>query len=495
MKYSLSIPSDMVERIIKVVPLLVLIAVISYATATQVVTPQHRMIKLGVLLLVIVFMYRFDVVYSLFLFTFLFPYPSGISIGSTNYVLMSLIFLVWMIRAVSTGQKPLYGTRIDWANIMFLIAYLVSFWNVETQSAVTGGLKIVWRQISCFFFFYLIVRFVNDERMLVRLIKVMVVTTSLVMLSGIFELFFPGRTIIPGWITLLHEKGEGTFSQRVQGIRLQGLVRGHNLLSDMSVIGMLFMSYLTVTSRNLLAKLFWVLMGMMSMTVLMGSANRGATVALTLGLTYWVFLLRRRLGFRRIVGIVAIAVGLAVATEIVLETQTYAMSLWARLSHTEFQGVVPDTRTVAWGPALKRSMEHILIGHGPQYQIFTGLKFHFWPHNAYLFYLFTLGLFGLSAFLWICYELIRMSLIFRRPGIRGTHLGYLLALIHVELVMFLFGQLRTDHQRDDIYPFVMWFLFGLAGAGYRIASRRLRELATAEPTPAEGRVGRAETVP
>ena len=75
----------------KVVPIAGLISVAAYMAAQQAVSPQRRAVKLGVLLLLMALMMRFDMVWSIYVFTILFPFPSGISIGSTNSVLMTII--------------------------------------------------------------------------------------------------------------------------------------------------------------------------------------------------------------------------------------------------------------------------------------------------------------------------------------------------------------------------------------------------------------------
>jgi hypothetical protein len=42
-----------------------------------------------------------------------------------------------------------------------------------------------------------------------------------------------------------------------------------------------------------------------------------------------------------------------------------------------------------------------------------------------------------------------------------------------------FEQLRTDHQRDDIYPHIVWMCFGVIIAGAAIARRKLADAAPA----------------
>jgi hypothetical protein len=105
------------------------------------------------------------------------------------------------------------------------------------------------------------------------------------------------------------------------------------------------------------------------------------------------------------------------------------------------------------------------------------LKQIFWPHNGYLFYLYTLGLFGLSMFLIIAYRLFKSSLRYYHPLAHGTFLGVAMAILNVMLVMFLVGQMRTDHQRDTdyVYIYIVWMFFGLIAAAGSILDHRIRD--------------------
>jgi hypothetical protein len=102
----------------------------------------------------------------------------------------------------------------------------------------------------------------------------------------------------------------------------------------------------------------------------------------------------------------------------------------------------------------------------------VGLTKRYWPHNGYLFYFVTLGMLGLGAFLWVMWAVFRESQFWRHPGIRGTPIGTFLALAQIWLVVLAFEQLRTDHQRDDIYPYIVWMCFGVVVATAAIARRK-----------------------
>ena len=78
------------------VPIGTLVAFVSYVVGSQVITPQHRVIKALVVCLVAAIIWRFEVILALYIFVVLFPVPSGIAITSTNVALMTLIFLFWV---------------------------------------------------------------------------------------------------------------------------------------------------------------------------------------------------------------------------------------------------------------------------------------------------------------------------------------------------------------------------------------------------------------
>jgi O-antigen ligase len=455
-------------------PVALMVVVVSYFTAKQIATPHHRMIKMVVLGGMLVFMFRFDIVYSVWAFTILFPFPSGITIGSTNSIMVTLITLTWAIRATSTGQRVTSPTRYDWAIVLLLLAYVMSFYNCETETQVVRGLNVFWKQISAVLYFYLILRFVDDEKRLISFTKVVGVMLSLVVLTGVIELFAPGSTLIPGWFSLPKLHHETSITYRIHGLRLGGAVGAGNLLSDMCSLSVFILVYHAIHSRNPLERFMWAMASLASIAVLLGTANRGAFLSLALALFYTVFWFRHRVSFAKMVMIVAFVVAVFVGTQLFLDRFTYAASLTDRIIHTKMQGLTPDTRVGVWKPAFMKSLEHPLIGHGPYYDTGWGLTFQYWPHNAYIYYFYTIGLVGVVAFLWVSGLLVKRSLVFRRPGMLGTPLGDLGAIFHILLVMLLFGQLRTDHQRDDVNMYLVWLIFALVATTANVIDKRSR---------------------
>ncbi|MFH1755650.1 MAG: O-antigen ligase family protein [Candidatus Latescibacterota bacterium] len=461
------------------IPILIVIGLVSLVLAKEIVTPQMRLIKFSVVIAILTLMFRFEMLYSLYLFIFLFPFPSSISIGSTNSILMTLIVLIWFVRANSEKANVFIRTDIDKLVILLLGAYVMSLFNVESFAIVKKSLVIIWKQVSAFALFYLIVRFITDERKLLNITQIITFAAGLTFLTGVIEIFLPGKDIIPGWISV---KGLGvSHLSRYGGVggRIGGAL-GTEMLSDFAAITLFFVAFHFIRAINPITKLMWFLVSAMTVVSMLGTANRGALMGLMLGLIYFLFIFRKKLSLAKIVSVVTVCAALFIAANLFLQEFTLIAPVTERFAGTEFKGVVPDTRVGVWGPALEKSMDHILFGHGPPYEHGQQGTPDFWPHNAYIFYLFTLGLLGVSAFLLIAYRIIKLSLCYKNKYVWRTPLGNLAAILHIQIIVLLFLQLRTDHQREDIYLYIIWMFFGLVVATSNVIKRKAEHLMALE---------------
>lgn len=476
-----SVGGRILDLAMRVVPITALVALGAFFAAQQAVSPQHRAVKGLVALALTALMFRFDMVYSVYLFALLFVFPSGISFGSSNSVLMTIIPMIWAVRASSARVPIVHRTGVDLAIGAFLLAHVVALFNVTDPQILTQSIVVLWRQLSACAFFYCIYMFVNDEARLFRFGKVVCVACTLVMLTAVTELFFPGREIIPGWIGLTNKLGEGLLHYRVEGLRVGGSFESHGMLADFGTQLILFMVYFAILARNPMEKTFWLMSVATTFIAILATANRGATSGLILGFILALVYFRRRLGGARIALIaISATVGLLVVDQ-VLSEKTIAVSVIDRFKHTKFEGMVPENRTMTWGPALQEALKKPFFGHGPYYDTGLGLTKRMWPHNGYLFYFYTLGLFGLLTFFWVLVRVFRESKMWRARGIRDTRLGTFMAIAQIWFFVLLLEQLRTDHQRDDIYPYIVWMCFGVIVTGAAIARRKLAQAAVQSP--------------
>jgi hypothetical protein len=147
------------------------------------------------------------------------------------------------------------------------------------------------------------------------------------------------------------------------------------------------------------------------------------------------------------------------------------VTLWVRLVETQTIRGAPENRVEIWQATLEEIPNHLWLGHGPYYNLLGGIKQggRAWPHSAYLMYLWTTGIVGLVIFLWILFSVIIRSY----PG-HKLRLGTIpfargaLVVLHIQVIQFALAQLRDEHQRGNVYVYIMWILFGLAVAAKRI---------------------------
>lgn len=483
------------DWMMRIVPIAALVALGAFVAAQQTVSPQRRVVKASVLLGLMALMLRFDMVYSVYLFTLAFPFPSGISIGSTNAVLMTLIPMLWAVRATSTKSFRMRKTIVDAPIILLVFAYIISFVNIDKEFVLVNSAKVLWLHLTCVAYFYIIVSFVTDETKLARLLKVLCVAATAVMLTAILELFFPGTVIIPGWIGLKQQFGAGTLNYRIEGLRAGGAFGSHGKLSDFGTQTILFMVYFALRSKNPLEKALWTVATCVTMTAILGTANRGAMFGLAVGVLYAFYVFRHRVSVLQVSVTLSVVAMLIAGAELALSEHTYAVSVFDRFRQTEFEGLVPDTRTMTWVPALVGGLEHPLFGHGPLYDTGIGLERKFWPHNGYIYYFYTLGLLGIGAFFWVIVRVFKLSRLHSRPEVEGTVVADLLKLAQVWLVILLVEQMRTDHQRDDIYPYIVWMCFGTVAAAGLIIRDQLEMGASAVSRGAERVTRRRRSAP
>jgi O-antigen ligase len=319
--------------------------------------------------------------------------------------------------------------------------------------------------------------------------KVACVAYALTFSTALVQLVAPNATIIPGWIGMAHKLKEGgAYSARVTKMRISGTLGNDANLADFGAQVVCLFAYFAWRAKNPAEKAFWALAVAVTLIAVMSTGNRGGTVGLAIAIGYGLFLFRRQLGFQRLILILCTGLAFALGANWYLSNYTYATSPIDRLLHTQMVGVVPETRTMTWWPSIQKSLQHPFVGFGPYFDIGKGLTFQFWPHNAYLYYLQTIGLVGLGAFLWIMVRVWKMSLRFRSYGKDRDELADLLALLHVSLVVFSIQQMRSDHQNSDYYPYHLWFIFGTITVAARLAKLRLderqAEVTAAAPTAA-----------
>ncbi len=202
---------------------------------------------------------------------------------------------------------------------------------------------------------------------------------------------------------------------------------------------------------------------------LFATVTRGAILAFLAGSAYLAWLSRRRLDFFRLVGVAAIVAGLVVGADFVVANFTNSDSVLERLFTTKLENGVPDTRSGVWKQSFSNILKKPIIGHGPYMAPRIGVEVQFWPHNVYLYYAYLVGFVGLAFYLWILFELWRITKPRAASLGSGSYVAGATIVARVMLFTFMIDQIKIDYLRNARYSFFVWMLFGLLYAIGKVA--------------------------
>jgi len=454
------------------------VAAIGVLLGLQYVAPNKRVLQVLAAAVLFGVAWRLDLVTGVGVLLLALPFPRGTVFGNTNLALILLLLVIWMLR-FSTGHAPRpERTPLDGPIVGLLIAYLLSFNNVRAEH-LAGALNNASLFVGTVLTYVLVVNNVRTTRDLRVLHGFYLALLGVVLLVSLYELAFPGRPLVAGWIEFEHGVTEGIDRRNM---RIGGPFFDFELLAEFTALGLLFLGFLlfqasSTTRRVLLGGLL-----ALCLFILFATVTRGAIVALAAALLYLGWLVRRRLRFVPLtIGVVAALIALAVVYGLV-SRYTQAGDVVARFGETTFVDGLPDSRADVWPMAVERWLRHPVIGSGPYYASREGLRTWYWPHNLYLFVLNIVGVVGFAFFAWLLWRLWRAT----RPetddlGDANYAAAYLL-MARVQLFLLLVDQIKIEYLRNPIYQFQVWVMFALW-----IAARQIVERERTRPAPAVAR--------
>ena len=431
----------------------------------QYLQPDKRVIQLAVAIVLFGVTWRLDLVAGLGVLLFALPFPRGTVFGSTTFAFVLLLTVIWLLRYTQREAPGPSRTPFDAPIAAFVIAYVISFYNV-----VDFGKAFLMSNlfVACLLMFYLMVTNVRSTGQLRRFHLFQTAATSVIYLFCLWEIIFPGHTLIPGWIDL-REISDASIAQGTY--RIGGPWRDFELLSEFAALNVIFFLFQILQARSTTRRVLFGAMLLFSLVVEFATVTRGGMTALAVGVLYMLWLCRRRLNIVPLTiagGVLAIVIGVLTT---VLHKFTVLGDLFARFGATKLVNGMPDSRAEVWPQAWERMMQHPLIGHGPYFDATHGLVLWFWPHDLPLFIGNCFGFLGLAMFVWL------MVTFWNRGRPRTDRLDdpdYLEAFLlcaRVQLFIFFVDEIKIEYLRNIVYQFQPWVLFSSMAAASMIRQR------------------------
>lgn len=439
---------------------------------TQIYSPHPRIIKLAIALILFWMTIRSPLPKVVAVLAFILPFSAGTVLGPTSGLAIIMVFLVWMVRVATGGSSPVWKSPVSASLVALILIHALSFYNAPAGYQMDFALKKFGVLLSAALLFYLILNFATDEQGLKRLVWASMLSCAAIIVLSMIELFVPGWRVIP-WFTLTGTRQYSQFGARWIG----GPFRDGELLGEYMAISAPLQAYMLSRARSMPIKAFWGIMLLGSLSTALATMHRAPLLSLSIGIVYLIVLFRNRVKLHALALILILGVGSVLTLEFIMAEYTPTGSVIQRIQRTEFYGITPDSRRMPWQQAWERSFEHPWIGHGPYYDIGHPVPRYYAPHSTYLYYFYTVGIIGVVIFAWLMVNLIRMTLRYMsvRTGI-ATFSTDLLVVLHVQIVVFLIDGIKIDYQRSPIYFLMLWLVFGMCAACYRVAERRTAEV-------------------
>jgi len=407
-------------------------------------------------------LFRFPTYVGAALFLVLYAFPTPIWIGDTNFVFVTFVTVSWLVRmGIGLEERP-RRTYLDWAIFAYLAAHLLSLTQVDRPEAMNRSLLALRHLTMPILFYYALVNAGRSERKLLFCARALTVSAIVLYFAAFMQRFAPGVAFLPRWY--LSPLGSPDVFAAAAQQRIGGVLT-HALMGDFAAVICVVQIYLAIRARGtpLWRALHWVLVAV-SIYVVSLTGNRGALIALVAGLLLFGWVFRREITAPRIlVGLIALF-GVLMLGERTLGRFEGNITLLTRMFDTYVERGIPDTRRQSWSYVWQRIADRPWLGHGPFYPL-EGLSLSgkaAWPHNAFLFYFFSIGLVGLPTYLFLVGRVLKRTWVGHGLEVgRASFARGFAAVMHIAVVQFLIGQLRTDHQRADVFVYLMWILFAL----------------------------------
>lgn len=472
------------RRKAKLVILYALVFLLAIFVGKQIYSPNQRVVKLTIAIILFWLTIRSSLPSAVAVLAFILPFSSTTVLGPTSSLAIVLVFLVWMIRVAIGSSRITWKSPVSVCLLIFVLIHVLSFYNAPSGKLLEVAVKRFAVFVSGVLLLYLLLNFVTDEKGLRRVVWASMLSCMVIMALSLIELYYPTLRLIP-WFTLAGTAPQkGAFATRWIG----GPFRDGELLGEYMAVSMPVMAFMFARARTMPLRAFWGLMMVAGLLTALATMHRMPLVSMVIGLLYLIFLFRKRMKLHALMSILLFGTLTIGTLEFVMANYTPTGSVLQRIERTQFYGVTPDSRRMPWKQAWERSLEHPWIGHGPHYDISYTVTKMYSPHSTYLYYFYTVGVIGVAIYFWFLILLIRMSVKYLGPRIGVASFSTdLLAVIHVQLVVFAVDGIKVHYQRNAMYFLLIWLLFGMCAACYRVAGARAMEARELRRGRAEGR--------
>jgi len=378
--------------------------------------------------------------------------------GSLNMVLTYLIGIALLIKG-NIKYFPLFPIVLA-----ILTSYFIST-VLALRPTWMDHLLYIISIMSNFILFYMVYNFFRSNADLKFAFKLIIWMNILVVMYGLMQLIIGAEKF-----ALLGIDELSLASNLTEKQRLVGTFGAPGINAEYFALQIILLGYILLTDKVRKTKILALGLILANFALLVATGSRGSFLVLMGGILLFLWFYRKQLGTLMLIRVISLGSISFVLIAAIIINYTNFNVLFERLSETELnESGVPDTREYAFKLALDRIPDAMIVGHGPQlrlideetrriqgYESMPG-----YPHNLYLFLLYTLGLLGFLTYMFFFVFLYLKFWRASKQNIDDYYLRGIPTLGMLLLIVFLVDQLKIEFLRlrvNDMqhYLFTLW---------------------------------------
>lgn len=322
--------------------------------------------------------------------------------------------------------------------IILVLVYLFNIFNVKSGFEM-GAVESLYTIITSAAIFYLFITYVKDLKLLHKIIVTLVIACFVQIVFSSLSFFY--------YLVI----------KEFKNLRVEGLLRSYELFAEYLIIHIPLIFFLMrVTVKKLPKKVFMILLFLL-FYVLLATQTRGAFISLFVGMSYYLFMLRKREKFYNTLRIsIACIVLTLLAFFILYKTVPAASRIFERFA--SYQIGTLDTRQYVWDKFAIYFKERPLLGYGMVYNLRTYL---FLPHSTYFSYLLTMGILGLVAYVSFLIRIVIIGMRNNKLSIKCPYLYELSVALSSSLLIIIVDSLKIEYLKRSNYQLIVWMYFAL----------------------------------
>jgi len=313
--------------------------------------------------------------------------------GSINMVFIYMAGIAFFLK------KKLKFLPLKLPLFLLITAYFLSITQVHRSTLFDHTIYLISIG-SNFILFYIIYNFIRDAQNPRFVLDILVVLNVMFIFYCFFQLLIGFERF-----TFLGIE-EFSFIQNRSDLRLGGPFRAVGITAEYLVIQIIILWYYILFTQNQKLKILYIITIALNFAFLVATANRGGFISLIIGIILFFYIFRKYIRFSgMLLASILIPITFSIISFLIITYTPYNL-LYDRLFKTEFVGAIPDTRSYIWPTVWKEIEKKPILGHGPRFRLYNeeerdipGKKFIPYPHSLVLFILYTIGVFGLLAYL------------------------------------------------------------------------------------------------